>query len=356
MSFDAVHRTRANSYGGFGSGFDPYAAALGQAGRYSEAQRGVLGEASHKAMDNVVQTTLRRVPVRIIDELANAHKPTFDNVRDSFVSSNARNTIAAQGQTLMMSAPTSSQTMAALSNITKNTVTWREILGMGNMQSKAGESAFRSVVENLQANGQKLTLANSAGRSAFMSAWKDSVRYNFKDFLKPNQYTQSMTAGSFFKNTVVAGNIRAFVEPFQTKRWPMLIPPTLSWGFLGWGVFKSTRDAYRNAKDKEDGSFGSKLNTWWQTGKTLVTKLAKSLLLWEVANIGYTFGFALFTMATTATTAATAAVTGLSPLLISMAPIAAGIIGAGVLAAGANVLLNKVIPDPPEHGKTKTAH
>lgn len=173
-------------------------------------------------------------------------------------------------------------------------------------------------------------------------SWKDLSWDNFWRQVKRN--TADLRKGlssphrkDFFKGvhlrdyaryTLWEENVRPFKTLFSTN-WQTNLFSNLAYtagvGMMGYGIFDSSRQAYKNAKAKEDGSWQSRVETWKETGEAFLGKLAKSFVSWECANKGLTLGRML--------------------IPIGAFPIGGIVVGA-LMGTVAYSLLDKLFPEP----------
>lgn len=105
----------------------------------------------------------------------------------------------------------------------------------------------------------------------------------------------------FARYTLWEENIRPFKTLFSTA-WKNNLFSNLAYtagvGTMGYTVLSSSRKAYKVGKEKEDGSWASRLDTWQETGIAFLSQLTKSVASWECANIGMALGKMLIPIGT----------------------------------------------------------
>jgi hypothetical protein len=166
--------------------------------------------------------------------------------------------------------------------------------------------------------------------------YRGQVKANFSDLrdaLKPTNrhlFFQGVSLKSYLKEVLWEGNIKPIKDLCRGGEGLKLgssLAGVAGLGLLGWGIIVSSRQAYQNAKAKEDGTSGSKWNTLAATVGAFVSKSVKSLISWEAAGLGFAFGKAL--------------------IPIGAFPIGGILVGA-LVAALVYSQLNKLLPDPPK--------
>lgn len=173
-------------------------------------------------------------------------------------------------------------------------------------------------------------------------AWKDLSWDNFYRQVKRNcAGLRESLSGSHRKNFFKGVSLKDYgrytlwqenVRPFKTlfsANWQTNLFSNLAYtagaGMMGYGIVSSSRQAYKNAKAKEDGSWQSRVETWKETGEAFLGKLAKSFASWECANVGLTLGRML--------------------IPIGAFPIGGIVVGA-LMGTVAYSLLDKLFPEP----------
>jgi hypothetical protein len=116
-----------------------------------------------------------------------------------------------------------------------------------------------------------------------------------KDFFK------GFRIKDFARYTLWEENARPFKTLFSNS-WKNNLFSNLAYtagvGTMGYTVLSSSRKAYKVGKEKEDGSWASRLDTWQETGIAFLSQLTKSVASWECANIGMALGKMLIPIGT----------------------------------------------------------
>ncbi len=170
--------------------------------------------------------------------------------------------------------------------------------------------------------------AGSFGQAAKMAFRPERMVKHTKTALMRGEPAGASMTKNFFQKVVVNQNIKNVLGPLSEGK--LLVGGLMSaaWLMMGLAVLRSTKQAYNNAMDRNEGF----LKATWDAGKTFVTKGIKMVAAWEMAGIGYALGTALFTLATGATG-------GLALLAVG--------VGVGALFSGmTHVALSKIMPEP----------
>lgn len=143
-------------------------------------------------------------------------------------------------------------------------------------------------------------------RQVSIERLRNTVNGNLSEFkaaLKPGNasaFFGETTAKSFMRDTVVKSNLRP-VHQLMTnhpdKQIGTGIFRTAAIGLMGYDVVKHTYDAYQDGKSKENGSFNSKVNTYYQTAKAFGKYVFRDGVSWEMAGVGATLAKALIPIA-----------------------------------------------------------
>ena len=161
-------------------------------------------------------------------------------------------------------------------------------------------------------------------------AIKEDFKDNFKgirEHLRPRNFASA----EFMRSTVGKDNTRFFLEPLKDGRVVTTALRGVSAGVtVGFGVY-NTRNAYLNARMQEDGTWGSRMQTYATTAGAAAQQGAKTLIAWEMGNIGCVL-------------AKTAAFSASLPALPTKI---LGFLGLGLFSGGTYFALSKVMPDPP---------
>ncbi len=173
-------------------------------------------------------------------------------------------------------------------------------------------------------------------------AWKDLTWNNYWNQVKENtsrirRKLQPGKAQHFFdgfrlrdyaRYTLWEENVRP-IKTLLSSGWRTNLFTNVAYtagiGTISYGILSTTRQAYHNAKSREDGTFKSRLNTWKETGDAFIQKTAKSLASWELANVGMVLGKMLIPI-------------GAFPL--------GGIVVGALMGTVAYSLLDKLCPEP----------
>lgn len=104
----------------------------------------------------------------------------------------------------------------------------------------------------------------------------------------------------YLRNTVWETNVKPIRELFSNSQEKAIgsgIFRVAAFSVIGWDILKHTRDAYRHAKSKEDGTLSGRLRTWSNTGLAFMKYAMRGLVSWEVAGIGLAIGRAILPIA-----------------------------------------------------------
>ncbi len=98
---------------------------------------------------------------------------------------------------------------------------------------------------------------------------------------------------TFAKETLYQRNAQPVKDLFTGKSGANLgtnLLTTAGLGLVGFDVLKNTRDTYKDAKAREDGSFGSKVDTAQATAGAFGKYTARNAATWEAAGFGAAIG------------------------------------------------------------------
>lgn len=219
-------------------------------------------------------------------------------------------------------------------SIAAHAVNYRQIFNVGKS------------MEELAKNPKAFEFHTVGWRNLTPQNYANTVQSNFTNAFKPSSYTGGLTPGqyilqnpgSYLKNTVINGNVKAIAETIRDGKNPGAgVMSVFGLGLLGYGVFNSTKVAYQLAKAEEDGSMSSKLRTAGKTSQAFLTKAFKSAMAWEAGSIGFMLGAGLFCVGSGAATATLGA---------TLIPLMGGVAMGALFGTMTNKALSYVLPDP----------
>lgn len=210
------------------------------------------------------------------------------------------------------------QTASRLAPIAERASTYNELLGIG--------------VEQYQRNSDvswKKLLSNRQNRQQFWQGYLKTLQGNFSGCLRPESGFLSVFRQTVFKNNALSmywhltdpetGGVTGKVGLAAGRCFGVL--------FSGWDVLSNTKQAYINAKSREDGSIAGKVTTWAKTTGTFLSQSVKAALCWEIGTIGFTIGTSVLCL-------------GFWPSLLG------GVVIGGLFSTIADRILSKVIKKP----------
>lgn len=153
---------------------------------------------------------------------------------------------------------------------------------------------------------------------------KETAWDNFKGF----SFTP-IGIKDYFKHVIGQYNVGAIAEDIRDGRVLPAAAKTFGLGTLLYSVASSTRKAYQQAQQEEDGTIKGKLRTWGKTAWACIKETAKSITTWELGTIGYMLGAGLVCV-------------GPLPRMI------AGILVGGLLETGFKSLINGPVHQRPQ--------
>lgn len=129
-------------------------------------------------------------------------------------------------------------------------------------------------------------------------SWEKMKQTATKNF---SNFGQDLKAGNFspkayVQETLLKRNFQPVKNLFNgnaTQATGQGLVNTAGGALVGYDLIKNTRDTYKDAKTKEDGSFGSKLNTAKETSVAFGKYSLRDGTSWEAASIGGAIGKAL---------------------------------------------------------------
>jgi hypothetical protein len=155
-----------------------------------------------------------------------------------------------------------------LDDVAKNSVSYRDMLGIGNQTAKTSEVFVKGGWQ----------------------VYKKAVRANFASALQPNAITREMTLGRYVKQTLGAYNVRHMATAVSTgKNVAIGIGQAVGLAFPIADTVLKTRDTYLASVKEGD----SPTTTAVKTGGAFVWQGMKNLACWELSTIGYAVGFGL---------------------------------------------------------------
>ena len=114
---------------------------------------------------------------------------------------------------------------------------------------------------------------------------------------------EGVSARSYLRDTVYKGNVNDITNLFKSdtastgKQIGTGLAKAGGIGLMAFDVFKGAKNTYDAYSAQEDGSAGSKMQTYLETGKTVVKKTLKNAVAWEAAGMGFAVGSALLPVA-----------------------------------------------------------
>ena len=201
---------------------------------------------------------------------------------------------------------------------------------------------------------------------------KQVWQYNWGDFLK-NKPIDGMTWGEVVRSPKaslkVTGKLMhgSFTKPItdmltQGRNMVGGVLSSVAIGFMAHDILKSTWEANKEARLKEDGSLQSKLKTFGTTAHTLLRRSSKQIATWFAGSIGFALASGLGVMTPIAALPALPAAVanipaigmfasagwaGFGASLMTGPGLFLGIVGAAALSAVVSYTMDKLWKEPP---------
>lgn len=236
---------------------------------------------------------------------------------------------------------------------------WQTLTQLQGQSQAAGDSlqtqaqTLRQALPTVKSVGpslpELLTLGEEAApwsqiRSTGGKAYVETVKHNFGNAFRGNVHTQGLSLAQTLRQpkaaTTFGGKLlnAVFTRPIQEflatgKNVFNASLTGLGLGLMAWDVGRTGVRANRVARAEEDGTLGSRWNTFTTTTGAMGKRALKSGATWLAASVGFALGRGLSVQW------GTKAVGSALPKLLL------GVLGGASVATGANVVLDQVLPE-----------